>query len=192
MRRKLIAVLERITAKIGFYDKARKLESDHYDITNIKGPNWIKSPSLEDHGYEADWEYYENCGNDPQKLFKDAKVVTLRGEAIKRIDLGCPGFFVPEGWLDPTENVGLEYDANGGRYSHIHHKDLIPAMVNGGDVYMPIIGPQFALGGRHRIVYAYHLGIPLKVLELPDRHRKYKYDKLSEEEYKEKVRTCQT
>ena len=142
-----------------------------------KGPTWVKptvKEMVEEFRFEElgayDWITSEGQDEEPLvAVVKEGSVYTLRHDDIRKAfqNLEESDFEVPDNWLDPEtpEEDGL-------RYNPEHHDDLIPAMLNGGQVTMPLIyrdgyDEYTVVSGRHRINYAYQLGIPLKIF-IPD------------------------
>ena len=168
MKRYLIAALRQCIGKM-----ARDFTSEVYDLKNIKGPKWIK-PSLKEMHEELSseesqaYDYLTQSGKDElNSVFKTGQVITLSPDVISDFFINAAegDFEVPDNWLDP--NGQREQ-----RYNPEHHKDLIPDMISGGTVTMPVAytydeEDYHLVSGRHRMNYAYQLGIPVKVY-IPD------------------------
>jgi len=160
---------------------ALKVVCAEYDLDNIKGPKWVVPDKK---------EIYQEIINEEEapdvpkrqlmKSLDNYTVETFKGNQIRTIGISDPHFKVPDDWLDPTKNIDMEYDWKY-RYSHKHHKDLIPAMIDGGQVTMPVVvqnpdAQLFAVSGRHRINYAFQLGVPLKAVVLSKDFTELLYD----------------
>ena len=133
-------------------------------VAEPKGPQWVE-PSVDEMIEEFQDEQsavYEWLDDDKRlaKILKEGDHTTIQPKDIpnKFKNLGAGDLKVPDNWLDPdtTEEAGT-------RYNPEHHDELIPDMIEGGKVTMPIVytddlGDLIVLGGRHRINYAYQCG----------------------------------
>jgi len=145
-------------------------------VSTKASPKWVKPPFdefKEELISEDEISVLGLSDSELKAIYEDSEAVLLEGKEIKKLNVSDPGFKVPSNWLDPKKNVGMVVD-DSYRFDHNHHEKLIPDMLSGNEVTMPIIqrlSPglrDLVLAGRHRVVYAHSMKAPLKVLKLPD------------------------
>jgi len=145
----------------------------------IPGPKWVK-PSFATFKKEMRNEdeeiakVFEKTPGGLEALYSKAYVKEFTVDEVKKIDI-AEGDVPPREWL-LNPKIKPDYkdyelgDGYGYRYLPRHQKDVIPAFRFGKELDIPILyyfkrkNKYQALCGRHRIVYAIALELPIKAL----------------------------